>query len=335
MSNVITSKNFTKSLEIALDGDFDCDAAIKRLQGIIDNMPASVINMKIKKNVPEFYEHESGSKKQKYLCKSDSRIYLLARKRYCESLLNVLKEKNALNDMESHSQIFTLNKHFKLSLKRLTKLVENFDRGNLDLARIVMTSEQYKWYTRAQSGKSVEGYDGVLHETSRGITVRSKSERDIGNACEKLCAFYRYEDRLTVNVSKLVSALGEKLRDYIGEKHLFYPTAHGCDWTVPPELAWMNAKGSVWRSFKQNPGTILVHPDFTFMLADGSKVLWEHEGLFDDFTYRCNSTERAAIYLYTETVARDNLIETFESEVDDEEKIQAIIASRILPRLWF
>ncbi|MBQ3322780.1 MAG: hypothetical protein IJH05_08065 [Firmicutes bacterium] len=97
----------------------------------------------------------------------------------------------------------------------------------------------------------------------------------------------------------------------------------------------MNSQGSIWKTYEPFDGTIELFNDFMIMLADGTIIIWEHEGLMDDFIYRCNSSERASVIKYTGTVDKDNLIETYEHDIDTPEKLIDMIEHRILPRLWF
>ena len=106
-------------------------------------------------------------------------------------------------------------------------------------------------------------------------------------------------------------------------------------WNVPPELEWMNAPGSIWKTYYPPNGTITIYNDFIIMLADGEYIIWEHEGLMSDFRYRCQASERISVIKYTGTVDKGNLIETYEHDIDTPEKLIDIIERRILPRLWF
>ena len=108
----------------------------------------------------------------------------------------------------------------------------------------------------------------------------------------------------------------------------------GCTWQVPEYLQWMNSPGSIWKSYNERTGYITIFNDFKSMLADNDTVLMEHEGLCDDFVYRCNAAERVFVMLYTKSVSRKNLIYTFEDDVADKSVLESIIENTILPRLW-
>lgn len=182
--------------------------------------------------------------------------------------------------------------------------------------------------------KRLDHKDAVA--TSCGLNVRSKSERDIANAYESLAVPFHYEEQAQIYVHDLVMQLEEKLKR---EGRLRGPVysfrGNGVHWNVPPELEWMNTPGSIWKSYYPPTGKITIYNDFKILLANDEIVIWEHEGLIEDFVYRCNASERAAIMKLTGSISKGNLIETYESEVDSPEKIYAIIEERILPRLWF
>ena len=97
----------------------------------------------------------------------------------------------------------------------------------------------------------------------------------------------------------------------------------------------MNTHGSIWRSYFPPKGTIVIYNDFKIMLADGTIFIWEHEGLMNFFIYRCNATERVAIMKITHTVDKENILETYQDQIDSREKIIDVITEYILPRLWF
>ena len=225
-------------------------------------------------------------------------------------------------------------KRRKYLLKKMQNFITLCERGNLDIAKIVLTSKQYKWFTGQYTQKRLNPKDALT--TSCGINVRSKSERDIANANESLAVPFHYEEQAQIYVHDLVVQLEEKLKKENNLRGPIYSfRGKGVHWNVPPELDWMNAPGSIWKSYYPPTGKITIHNDFKIMLATDEIVIWEHEGLIEDFVYRCNASERAAIIKYTETVSKGNLIETYERDIDTLEKRIDIIERHILPRLWF
>ena len=367
MNQLITSQAFCKSLSLALANTTSFKAATIRIRGMLANMTKNNLHIGVLNNkYCQFYVYIDG--KQIYLSKSDPFLYELARKRYLKQLLKVLelydaqymcledKEKlidqskkfdgtrsteksNARGDMSRWAMkkiIAEQQKH----LQKLLDLIVLLEKGNLDLARIVMTPRQYKWYTSPYKKKLLTEEmlmaDGKpILRTVNGILMRSKSEQKIGNKCEAFAAPYHYEEQLRLNVLQLVRKLEQSLFSWLNGRNLFYPKGNTCYWNVPDELKWMNATGSIWRAFDYRSGKITIYNDFRFLFADDTFGFWEHEGSMDDFKYRSNANERCSVMRLSGDVAEDNLIETSEAQANDDAALEEILATRILPRMWF
>lgn len=322
---VISASVFSRSIEIALTKNFDRDAAIIRTRKRLSNCENCKLYVKNHKTRITFYEVVNGV--QKHLPANDERTYSMARRQYLECLLALLK----INDPGNVKYIATLSK--------LKQLIHAFEIGKLDIARIVMTSSQYRWFNHDYRKKSIspDNNSNIGYQmTDNGTLVRSKSERMIGNACEAYGIPYHYEERFQIDVSSFVKGL-EKSLVASGELRdsLFNYDGYTCVWNVPEGLRSMNNPGSIWRSYDDRTGKITIFNDFKFMLADGSIMLWEHEGLFTNFYYRFSSTERAAMLTYASGIPRDNLIFTYERDVNDTTQLDSFIEGKILPRLWF
>lgn len=332
MKQHISAEAFEKSIRTSLSLAFDYDAACRRVAGRLNNLPEGNIYIRKDRNQTAFYEIEH--KKQKYLSKKSDRTYLLARKKYLEKLQKILDiirlHRSPLSEADScdyYSDIEPLK-------DELVNLIYSFSAGNLDVARIVMTPAQYKWYT----GKFIQKKNdySVSRTTNNDIHVRSKSEQDIGNIAEELGAFYHYEERMRIDVRELVQSLSESLKKAnIPISRLYNYNNNSCHWNVPIALEWMNSSGSIWRAYNDRTGKITIYNDFKFMLADSEIIIWEHSGLADKFKYRCNASEREYVLEYTKTVRRSNYINTFEDDIKTDAYIIQIIKEKILPRLWF
>ena len=234
----------------------------------------------------------------------------------------------------SYSNSFRDNKRRTLLIDRLKDFICACERGNLDIAKIVLTSKQYKWFRGQFRQKSIDPAKALT--TAGGLHVRSKSERDIANVTEAFAVPFHYEEQTSIYVHDFVIQLEDKLKRENRLRGPLYSFRGGSvHWNVPPELEWMNAPGSIWKTYYPPTGKITIHNDFTVMPADDEVVIWEHEGLMGDFIYRANASERASVMKYTGTVSKGNLIETYEHDIDTPEKIAAIIEEHILPRLWF
>ena len=320
----INSESFFVSLEKALTNPHDIGSSIKRLQQALNRTAVGKLYPSNQGNMVVFYTVVDGI--QKYLSKRSESLYPLARRRYLELLLEILK-------LTYSTKKIDIEKRTRL-ISKLKSFIDSCERGNLDIARIVLTSKQYKWYMGRFRQKSID--INTPFRSTCGIPVRSKSERDILNACEGLAVPFHYEEQQIIYVKPMVDKLERDLVNKgVIRGHVYSYNNGYIHWNVPAELEWMNAPGSIWMTYYPPNGTIGIYNDIKVMLADEEIIIWEHEGLMEIFTYRFNASERAAIMKYTECVSKGNLIETYERDIDTPEKIIDIIERYILPRLWF
>ena len=331
-----------KSLRVAIEMPYDYESAFVRLKSTINRLPSESLCIGHKGSYVSF------SCKGRYLKKNSDLLYSLARKRYCKTLLNAMSL--YVNHPPEHYKSYPSHKlKYEEALGQLTKLLRDFEAGNLEIARIVLTPKQYTWYTGYYQQKPFysdtpyrgnnygnKGNSSSVLTSKKGDPVRSKSEQGISDSLWELAALYHYEQQFKINVLPLVNKLEESLEESNQlNGNLFYIRNGVCSWNVPKQLEWMNASGSVWRTYNYRTGEITLYPDFTIMLADGSLLYLEHEGLLTDFTYRCNATERIALMRIAGGVSSDNIIETTEEDVADRNLIDHIIQTKILPRIWF
>lgn len=323
MKQLLDPEAIIRSLEIALSKPFDYSAAARRLNGSIAHIPAGTLHVKKRVNYYHFEEYNSG--RQSSISNSSVRVYELARRRYCGLLLQALKcFSNQLDCSQSDK---------KSSLSDLASFIRLLSAANLDVARIVLTPKQYEWFSRPYKQKSNNAQPALF--TEGGIRVRSKSEKDIGNELEHYATPFHFEECLRVNVRDLVEKLASNLNLRPRSGSLFHYPDGSCNWNVPSRLDWMNSDGSLWRTYDSNSGFITIFPDYRIMLADGSFIFWEHEGLADYFTYRINASEREAIMKYSANVPSANLITSYERDTLDSMRIGEIIKNEILPRLFW
>ena len=324
MKQIIDPDAFNRSIALAFASSFDVDAALRRVKKIIAALPAEKLFLAHHNGWISFYKRVDG--KQCYLPKRSEEIYLLARRRYLLLQLDIL-ELTGRRDGKYPQIRDDL-------IKKLQELINEFARGNLDIARIVMTTKQYKWYTRSFKQKEID--KSISYRSLGGVYVRSKSERDIMNRLAWFAVPTHYEEETSIQVQPLVDALYHELRES-GELNgnLFYYRNGACRWRVPARLAWMNASGSIWATYNYKTGKLTIFDDFRIMLSSNELIGWEHHGMCSDFTYRINAGERMMILKFSRTFLKDNLIETFEDDVDSPDKISETICTCILPRLWF
>ena len=322
--SIITASAYCASIEKALQHIPDAEVSIKRITNTLNILPSDKLYISNSKGYVVFHAVANG--KQYYISPKDSKVHSLARRRHLQLLQQILELSNStkMNDIRRRQTL----------IHKLQKTIILFEQGNLDLSRIVLTSKQYDWFRSNYQKKPINPASPIT--TAIGEPVRSKSERDIINGFISLAVPYHYEEQNIICVRPFVDKLKERLtKKGCLQGQLFIVRNNTTQWFVPAELEWMNSQGSIWKTYEPFDGTIELFNDFMIMLADGTIIIWEHEGLMDDFIYRCNSSERASVIKYTGTVDKDNLIETYEHDIDTPEKLIDIIEHRILPRLWF
>lgn len=324
MKQYIKAEAFNRSIELALNSSINTDEALQRIKRTIAALPPDKLYHGHHNGWISFYKRING--KQVYLSKASNEVYLLARRRYLLLLQSILELTNSRDEKSINAR--------RDLIKEIQKLVCDYASGNLDIARIVMTPKQYKWFISPFPQKTID--KSIAYESSGGIFVRSKSERDIMHSFEAFAVPAHYEERTQVDVQLLVEALYAALKK-AGKLNgtLFYFSNGACRWHVPKELEWMNSPGSLWSTYSYRTGKITIFDDFKIMLANNELLIWEHLGMCSDFIYRSSAGERSMVLRYTKAVPRGNLIETFEHEVDSTEKITEILAREVLPRLWF
>lgn len=320
----LDSEAFCKSIEIALKNPPDPKGSIERIRKSLNRLPEGPLYVSTKSHNISFYTKVDG--KQKYLSKKSSQIHSLARRRYQSMLLEILQ----LTDSSRKSDI----ERRAACIGRLQEFIRSCAKGGLDIAPIVLTKAQHNWFAGNFKQKHIN--PNSPFKTANGLPVRSKSERDVINSYDNLAVPIHYEEQMIIDVRLLVDKLERTLLKEGLLKGLLYSfDKNGICWNVPRELQWMNAKGSIWKTYDPPYGALSIFNDVRGMFADGSLFVHEHEGMMDDFVYRCNSSERSSIIKFTGTVSRDNFIETYEQEIDTLEKASAIVERLVLPRLWF
>lgn len=69
----------------------------------------------------------------------------------------------------------------------------------------------------------------------------------------------------------------------------------------------------------------VYYPDFMILRNDGTTVIWEHCGLMDDSEYRYKALMKIDKYRSIGYVQTDNLIYTFEEDLEEMERLHEII----------
>lgn len=330
-NNLWTADTVIRSLHAAIHKTSDYSSACARLRNRLRPFPKESLHISHQHGGVYFYCNG------KYLRKKSTTLYSLARKRYCDTLLNVLTLFSQAPPVRSPEK----QDHWDrcdAALANLDDLIRDFADGNLQLERILLTQEQYAWYTSRYRKKPFPRIASQDRELTipYGDRVLSKSEQNIGYTLWDFAVPCHYEEQLQIDVKELVSSLRiEMQRQAPPGWQLFCYQGGSCYWNVPEEMAWMNAPGSLWRTYDSRTGCICIHPDYTIMLADGSLLFWEHEGLMTNFVYRANAGERTNIMRLAGNIPRERLIETLEPQANDRQALERIVETRVLPCLWF
>lgn len=322
----LTSEGIIRSLHSAFNMHINVMISSNRIRGMLAHLSSNKLYIKDYRGTVSF--HESTHSGTVYLRKNSDKLYRLARKRYLETLLQTI-ELVCVAGCDS--------KAFNRQFEKLAKLIHQYAKGNLDVARIVLTNKQYNWLVKRYKQKefSLEKNQTPLY-TDNGVMIRSKSEQNIGNRLWHFAAPMHYEEQLQINVMSLVEELEANLSDMHQRKGSLYFYRNGvCYWNVPDHLMYMNLSGSVWHTFNYRTGCITIYPDYTIMLIDGSLLYWEHEGLLLNFTYRANATERVSIMRICGSIDYDHLLQTTELESNNRQILDEIIKKEIIPQIWF
>ena len=122
-------------------------------------------------------------------------LYLLARKKYLKSRISDQRQ-----EFSRISRILRSGKYRKSDMTKTEKLLHYYGEQGLDILRITCSKEQYLW-AKGNFIKNQMNPEQLIFETYSGIKVRSKSERDIGNALEINGIPYRYEMGIDLDIS--------------------------------------------------------------------------------------------------------------------------------------
>lgn len=311
------------SLALAFASPSDLDASEQRLLGMLSHLPSDPLYIMHDRRQISYYRQSSSGRT--YLRKRSEDIYPLARSRYLKELLLTLR---TLPEMFAHPD------RWDLQFQRLANLIRDFAGGNLDVARIVLSQKQYSWFTGNYRKKNHDNND-FLPLIGYDYTVSSKSEQNIGHGLWQHAVPMHYEESLRINVQSLVDELVSYMIDNGSSgRNLFYYRGGVCYWNVPKELQFMNNPGSLWHTYDYKTGCVSIHPDFTIMLADGSLVYWEHEGLLEKPIYRINAQDRVSVMRFCGGLDSGHLIQTSEYESTDRMALERIIRKQLIPRLW-
>lgn len=297
----ITWEAMIRSLHCSLESVNDPAQAASSIRRRISKLPDGTVFILHDRGYIKYYER--ANKKKIYLKRDSDRLYLLARKRYLTELIETL-------GVLSTSTIDSAE--FKKQFEKLTKLIQDFAEGNLDIARIAFAPAQYKWFVGNYHRKKliIDSKTAQL-KTRYGDVVRSKSEQAIGNTLWDYAIPCHYEEMMQIDVHQIVESMIRDLKtNGWNENNIFYYRRGTCYWNVPEEMQFMNAPSSLWHTYDYRNGYVTIYPDYTMMLADGTMLYWEHEGLMDNIVYRINAIDRVFVMRSAGDISPLDIIES-------------------------
>ncbi len=199
-NTTINAAAFNRSIAFALEHPQTLTESIDRVQHMISKLPDEKLYSSNRQEDVIFYTLADGH--QEYLSKKSGTIHFLARRKYLVQLLKILE----LTEVTTHRGM----QRREAFIGNLEKMVLAFERGNLNISKIVLTDKQYKWLTHPFEQKRIDSAKAL--KTVSGLYVRSKSERDIINTYDYWAVPHHYEERQLIYVKPLVDKLEEELQ---------------------------------------------------------------------------------------------------------------------------
>lgn len=153
----------------------------------LKQLPKGTIYVR-KKNNRTYFTQYTG-KKQKGISKDNIKIYNLARKEYLKALTAEIGKLCSILE-EALLKLSIINKC--ISEKAILKKYEM-----LNTDKILLTSDVFDWLNEDYE-KNPYYEDELKYVTGRGVKMRSKSERFIGDKLEEYNIRYRYEGKIEI-----------------------------------------------------------------------------------------------------------------------------------------
>jgi len=177
----------------------------------LKTLPEGTLCLWHKKGTDKTYFSQHGQGKNRGITSNRDLIYELARKRYLTIIGSEL-ETDIITNKKLASEIIRQRKknHRKDGGKEIRDLLEEYAKSGLDVARITMSPEQYRWMHSPFDSNTMKPEE-LIYETYSGILTRSKSEQDIGNQLELYGIPYRYEQAMAFEVFWMDDENGEAL----------------------------------------------------------------------------------------------------------------------------
>jgi hypothetical protein len=130
----LTASALNKSIVTALQAPPNAMTSIEMIQRALRSLPEGTLYPSDNGNTVSFYVFRNG--RQRYLPKTSDLLHPLARKKYLVILLEILEL--------THVQSAKATNKRAVLISKLQNLLTLYERGNLDLSRVVLTSRQHK-----------------------------------------------------------------------------------------------------------------------------------------------------------------------------------------------
>ena len=163
---------------------------LESLQKELNNLPEGSLYIYKRQKWVTFYMRSNGQTRS--IARDKDLIYGLARRAYVSLLIRFISE--FLVCLRSDYS----NIRYDLFLAEFDALFHKYERGDLDIDRITMTSNQYIWNSDHHS-ENPNRREELKYPTIGRVYMRSKSEQALGNLLERLHIPYRYESELVIN----------------------------------------------------------------------------------------------------------------------------------------
>ncbi len=171
---------------------------INSMKAEIDGSPEGCLSIITENNRAYFRQVIKG--KRTGITRDLELVYKLARKRYLQLRLKEQeKQVERVGVLTGCSRKKAAQK-MRRSFSKIEQLLDKYGRAGLDILKITCTQKQYQWMKR-EYRKNTKNPEQLVFETYSGTKVRSKSERDIGNALEVRGIPYRYEPEVSLDLS--------------------------------------------------------------------------------------------------------------------------------------
>ena len=172
----------------------------------------------------------------------------------------------------------------------------------------------------------LEGQIGALENADKNLREISKDDKkkQVAEYCKMLDL-----DRVTRTPRELAWIGGRKSANTYRSENLKYATSQGVMTRSKSERFIGNVLEERGIVYVTEPEILIggraYYPDFMILREDGTTVIWEHCGLMDDDDYAHKALMKLKKYRSIGYVQTDNLIYTFEEDLEDMARVHEII----------